>query len=367
MTQIVKKISDYIFIAGIAAVVAASCGTQRSNNASTGKNYRVEGRVLTTDSSVRIFWPGTVLSTGFTGTTLGAKLFDESGRNSFAVIVDDSLHKVIRLLKGTNEYVLAKELSDTKHVVKLHKLTDWFDGESQLVNFIYPANAKPTAPKENKKWKFEFYGNSITVGAGMFSRKDSLHWPGTATHNYYSYGSVAARRLNASARFIASSGIGLMVSWGNLIMPDIYNLTNPADSSSTWDFSSYQPDVVVINLMQNDHSLIGDKENAQFIRRFGNEAPSADTIIQRYADFVSKIRTHYPNAYILCCLGSMGAVRPGSPFPGYIQKAVTLLNDSRIGTHFFKPIKSNDHPNRFEHEEMADELVAALEKILGKN
>ncbi len=362
-----KKIYDHIIIAGLISTLTTSCSTQHANISSPRKTFAVEGRVIETDSStVRIFWPGTVMSTSFTGTELRAKLFDENGRNFFAVIVNDSLHNVIGLSKGTHEYLLAKDLPKIKHVVKLHKLTDWFDGESEFISFLYPESSKPTALKEEKKWKFEFYGNSITVGAGMYSRRDSLEWPGTSTHNYFSYGAVAARRLNASANFIASSGIGLMVSWGNLIMPEIYNLTNPADSSSLWNFNNYQPDVVIINLMQNDQSLIGAKENSQFIRRFGNDAPSADKIIRCYADFISNIRTHYPNAYILCCLGSMGAVRPGSPFPGYIQKAVETLNDPRIGTHFFKPIKGNDHPNKSEHEEMANDLVSVLEKILAK-
>lgn len=360
-----KKIFNYFLPATLLLAGLYSCRTQQHSTSISGKNFSVEGRAIETDSgTIRLFWPGTQVQTQFTGTTISARIKDENGKNHFAVIIDDSMHRVVSLKYGTHEYVLAKGLAEGMHRVKLHKLTDWFEGESNFIRFIYPENARPKAITEKKKWKFEFYGNSITVGAGMFSKKDSLTWPGTATHNYFSYGAIASRKLNASARFIASSGIGLMVSWGKLIMPEIYNLTNPADSTSTWNFDNYTPDVVIINLMQNDQWLVTQKDNSQFIRRFGTEAPSADTIIARYAAFVSQIRAHYPDAYILCCLGSMSAVRPGSLFPGYIEKAVASLNDKRIGTHFFQPVKHGEHPTKQEHEAMAEELVKVLEAIL---
>ncbi|HTG55769.1 MAG TPA: SGNH/GDSL hydrolase family protein, partial [Niabella sp.] len=313
---------------------------------------------------VLLFWPGTQVSAQFSGATLSARIRDDNGRNHYAVIIDDSLRGQIALKYGTHDYVLASALPPGKHRVILHKLTDWFDGSSEFIDFIQPNGMKTKAATTARKWKLEFYGNSITVGAAMFSKADSLNWPGSSTHNYFSYGAVAARKLNASARFIASSGIGLMVSWGSLIMPEIFNLTNPDDSGSKWLFSSYQPDVVIVNLMQNDHALIGQENHQQFIRRFGKTAPGADTIIRRYTDFISTLRACYPNAYILCCLGSMSAVRPGSPFPDYIRKAVALLNDKRMGTHFFKPIKGNEHPNKEEHQQMADELVRILTPIL---
>ena len=359
-----KKICNYTAVAGCVLLLASGCCAQH-NAVQNTRPFTTIGRVIETDSStVRIFWPGTQVQTQFSGTAISALIKDESGRNHFAVIVDDSLYKNIPLKKGAHEYVLAEGLPHGQHRVSLYKLTDWFDGESELIQFIYPPAARQKAVVEKKKWKLEFYGNSITVGAGMFSKKDAANWPGSSTFNYYSYGAIAARKLDASAHFIASSGIGLMVSWGSLIMPEIYNRSNPADSNSSWNFDKYQPDVVIVNLLQNDQSLIGDKNNTQFIRRFGTEAPSADTIIGRYKDFISRIRAHHPNAYILCCLGSMSAVRPGSPFPDYIKTAVALLNDRRVGTHFFTPIKHNEHPTRQEHEAMAEELIPVLKKIL---
>ncbi len=360
-----KKRFNYLPFAVLLLTASANLHAQLHSGPKALQTFSVEGRFIETDSlTARLFWPGTQVSAQFTGTELSAQIKDENGRNHYAVIIDDSLLTQLSLKYGTHDYLLASNLAPGLHRITLHKLTDWFDGASEFIRFIQPDGKLTENVKADKKWKLEFYGNSITVGAAMFSQKDSLTWPGSSTHNYFSYGSVAARKLNAAARFIASSGIGLMVSWGNLIMPEIFDLANPADSSSKWNFYQYQPDVVIVNLMQNDQALINQEKHPQFLRRFGKQRPSPDTIISRYTNFISKLRTYYPNAYILCCLGSMSAVRPGSPFPDYIRKAVSLLNDKNISTYFFKPIKGNEHPNKEEHQQMANELIEVLTPIL---
>ena len=48
----------------------------------------------------------------------------------------------------------------------------------------------------------------------------------------------------------------MTVSWDSLIMPEIYDRLVPTDSKSKWDFSLYRPDIVVVNLFQNDSWLV---------------------------------------------------------------------------------------------------------------
>ena len=48
----------------------------------------------------------------------------------------------------------------------------------------------------------------------------------------------------------------MTVSWDPLIMPEIYDRLVPTDSTSKWDFSLYRPDIVVVNLFQNDSWLV---------------------------------------------------------------------------------------------------------------
>jgi len=58
----------------------------------------------------------------------------------------------------------------------------------------------------------------------------------------------------------------------------------------------------------------------------------------------------------------MDATKPGSEWPGYIEKAVAGLNDNNIYTHFIPYKNTNGHPNVKEQQAMADDLVGFIEQ-----
>ena len=110
-------------------------------------------------------------------------------------------------------------------------------------------------------------------------------------------------------------------------MPEMYDLLDATDPTSKWDFSAYTPEIVVINLFQNDSWLFKIPDHAEFKARFGSRAPGAGEIVAAYRDFVTAVRARYPKAHIICALGNMDATRQGSPWPGYIEQAVAELKD----------------------------------------
>jgi len=145
-------------------------------------------------------------------------------------------------------------------------------------------------------------------------------------------------------------------------MPDIYDRLNPIDSSSKWNFKKYQPDIVVVNLFQNDSWLVNKPEHVQFKARFGNTKPTEAFIINAYKNFLQSIRGKYPNAQIICALGDMDATKEGSKWPGYIDSAVAMMKDKKIVTHFFAYKGSPGHPITKDHIVMANDLIAFIEK-----
>jgi len=153
-----------------------------------------------------------------------------------------------------------------------------------------------------------------------------------------------------------------MVSWFSVIMPEIYDRLNPADPASKWDFSKFTPDVVVINLFQNDQYLTGQTNHEQFKLRFGSTPPDEKRIVKSYQDFVLKIRSKYPKTSIICVLGSMGATANGSPWPAYVEKAVKGLNDPKIYYHFFPHKNTPGHPKAAEQKVMADDLIGFIDE-----
>ena len=163
----------------------------------------------------------------------------------------------------------------------------------------------------------------------------------------------------------SKSGIGIMVSWFPLIMPEMYDRLDPTDSTSKWDFTKFTPDIVVINLFQNDSWIVNLPNNEQFKYRFGTKAPDEDFIVKSYKDFVASIRNKYPEAKIICTLGNMDATKEGSPWPGYVQEAVNQLKDSKIYTLFFKYKNTGGHPKVNEQKAMAESLIKFIEDNIG--
>ena len=153
-----------------------------------------------------------------------------------------------------------------------------------------------------------------------------------------------------------------MVSWFPFTMPDFHDqLDAVGDNDSRWDFARWTPDVVVVNLMQNDSWLIDRERKLQ-------PAPDEAQRIAAYQAFVARLRAVYPKAYIVCALGSMDATRPGSPWPGYVTAAVNKLRaagDRRIDTLFFPFTGYEKHPRVAQHQANADLLSAFVKKRMG--
>jgi len=218
-------------------------------------------------------------------------------------------------------------------------------------------------PKSNsKKRKIEFYGDSITAGFAIedFSGNDSPD--STFTNNYLSYSSLTARYFDAKYHCICKSGIGITVSWDPLIMPEIYDRLIPTDETSIWDFSLFTPDIVVVNLLQNDSWLVNVPENEEFKKRFGENKPTNDYIIKAYERFITNIRKQYPKANIICTLGSMDAAKKGSEWINFIKTATTNLNDNKIYTHIMPYIESTTHPSIGDQQIMAKSLSQFIDK-----
>ena len=321
------------------------------------KNIDYVGRFsMNNDSATIIYWSGTSIEINFEGTEIGATLKDEFGSNFFYVIIDNDIYYKINPDTNKNVYKLASNLSSGKHTLKLVKLTECTHGKTWFYGFSIDGNGKLLPAKQPRKKKMEFYGNSITSG---FSLEDVNSDSGNPKYfnNYYTYAAITARNFNADYHCISKSGIGLMLSWFPIIMPEMYDRIDPEDSIHKWDFTKYTPDIVVIKILQNDSWLIHNPEHAQFKARFGNTAPNEDYIINCYKNFLLSIRNKYPEAHIICALGGMDATKENAVWPTYIKKATTQLNDSKIYTLFFPYTGIKTHPKKNEHIAMATILI----------
>jgi len=353
-----KYFNRFIFILAGLLLLNSCCSQEDLFVPYSDPQIKYSGRIDSSQTkAANLYWSGTSVKINFEGQSIEALLKDEKGDNYYNVIIDHDSILILRPDTIQKYHQLASGLKKGKHSLEIFRRTEWSKGKTSFYGFRIKGEAKILAKSPPKKRKIEFYGNSITAGYAVedLSGKDSPD--STFTNNYLSYAAMTARHFDAEYTCICKGGIGIMISWFPYIMPDIYDRLNPTDSTSKWDFSNYTPDIVVINLFQNDSWLVHKPERKEFKSKFGTQAPNDEYIINAYKEFVSLIRKQYPESDIICALGNMDATREGSQWPGYIKQAVSALNDKKIHTLFVPYKNTSGHPGIKEQEEIANKLI----------
>ncbi|GAA4102719.1 SGNH/GDSL hydrolase family protein [Mucilaginibacter panaciglaebae] len=320
------------------------------------------GRIDKSTDAAVLSWPGSSISVNFNGTGVKAILKDQHGENFYNVIIDGRVIAKVHLDPTKKEYTLAEGLPMGKHNLELFKRTEWTMGKTWLYQLQFDNKAKVLAAAPVKKRKIEFFGNSITCGYAVEDSSGKDRGTAPYENNYVGYAAITARHFDAEYYCTARSGIGVTISWFPQTMPEMFDLIDGNDKTRKWDFSKYQPDVVVINLFQNDSWLVKQPDHAEFKARFGTTAPTDVQIVKAYHDMVKSIRDKYPKASIICALGNMDATQAGSVWPGYIEKAVASMNDKKILTCFFPYKGSAGHPNGEEQQAMAGQLISFIDQ-----
>jgi lysophospholipase L1-like esterase len=329
--------------------------TYKANN----PYFNYVGRINFRDKTKPRFWsPGVYVQARFTGRSLAIDLNDEvlygKNHNYIEIAIDNRTPLRLQTTGKTNHIRVANHLPAGIHTVTICKNTETNIG---YLEFVGITCQKLLPWVENTKHKIEFIGNSITCGA---SSDQSAVPCGKGVwqdqHNaYMAYGPRAARMLNAQWHLSAYSGIGLIHSCCGIkfAMPEIYNRVNLLQDSLKWDFNTYTPDVVTICLGQND----GIQDSTTFCKA--------------YADFITTLRKHYPNADIVMLTSPMGEDKLNAILKYYITGVENYLRangDKKVSHYFFKGryvSGCDSHPSLQEHKLIADELSGYLKKLKG--
>lgn len=319
-------------------------------------NLQYTGRIDFSDKQApSLSWPGSSVTAIFTGTSAAIVLDDQYGKNYFNVFIDQDWNNptILKLDAGEKIYVIADSLTPGKHRLTLFKRTEGEEGATRFKGLLLDQGQHLTAPPERPNRRIEFYGDSITSGMGNESPEEGEDGNPADKNHYLSYAAMTARALNAEHHTISQSGIGVAMSWFDFIMPQFYDQVSAVGNNDTqWDFSQWTPDVVVVNLFQNDSWLVERRHDVML---------NDNHRIQAYVDFVSEIRRVYPKAFIVCALGSMDATKEGSDWPGYISAAVERMKneqkDTKIDTLFFPFKDFYKHPRVHHHQADAELLT----------
>ncbi len=245
-------------------------------------------------------------------------------------------------------------------------------------------------PVEEKPYKIEFIGDSITSGEGAIGAKEELDWTPMLFSAVHNYAALTAEALHAECRILSQSGWGVLTSWdnnphGNL--PDYYEqvcglLTGEKNQKlgafDAHDFTSWQPEVLVVNLGTNDggafHSppwqdpATGETHKQRLLDDGSYHEEDLQAFEDAVVQFLRKLRMCNPQARIVWAYGMLGI--PMMPaihraVDTYIQQtgdrsvSVFQLPDTTEET-----IGARTHPGRLAHERAAHDLSNYIRKLL---
>ena len=325
------------------------------------ENIEYIGRFdFSNQKSVKFDWPGVQISTRFEGTSCSIKLKD--GKNDYNIFVDGRLHKIIRTTSDTI-YVLANGLQNRVHTLLITKRTEALFGTAEFEGFILDGGKELVKPDRNNRRKIEFVGDSYFTGFGADGKSSDCVFSRETENSYLSFGPQLARKLNADYSIVAISGSGITKNYGDSLRTSEYPLPYYYEracfnDSLKWNFSSWQPDAVVVRLGRNDY--------------WQKPHPKREMFKTAYLKFIKEIRTQYPKAHIFALCFPFRK----DPHCDYINSVVNELKqkngDKKV--HFIRvDIKFNSerdfgcekHPNRFGHQKIAEFLEPVLRKELG--
>ncbi len=335
-------------------------GSQSTTSADSGSTLgkgtpgvRVVGRTVPImGGGVRFSWPGVSIHARFVGTQVSMNSSD-GNLNRFTVVVDGGAPKTVTT-SGATSLQLAAGLPDATHDLMVWRNTEASAGVTEFRGFSdFGAGGMLLAPPPGRERRIEVIGDSLSAGAGDEGTSTSCS-PGidAFTNNYLAYGSVAARSVQADLVTIAWSGIGVYRSYSpsEPTMPERYDYAIPNDGS-VWDFSQYQPQVVVINLGTND---------------FGSGNPG-QPYVDAYVDFVKHVRSKYESANFIL-IDMYGGERATaideviSASHGSGETKIEMLSFSSVPNN---NTACNQHPNAAAHQAMGQLLAERLQSLMG--
>ena len=363
------RFENKIAALGACAVLLAASATSAWAAVTVGADdsrLQYTGRVDQRNAAAPVLsWPGTSIAGNFTGASLAVKLDDQLGKNFFDVYIDGDLARpvLVEAVKGGKTYTVADKLAPGSHSFLITKRSEGEEGATVFAGLELADGGKLLAPPPRKQRRIEFFGDSISSGMGDESPADGPDHLVKDKNSFMSYASITARALDAELHLISQSGIGIMISWFPFTMPYFYDqLSAVGNNDTVWDFKQWTPDVVVVNLFQNDSWLI-DRDKRL------SPVPDDAERVRAYRRFVESVRAKYPKAYIVCALGSMDAVKPGSKWPGYVRTAVDQMleadKSARIDTIVLPYTGFNGHPRIPQHKDNAALLTALIREKMG--
>ena len=238
---------------------------------------------------------------------------------------------------GESEFTIAKNLSSGTHTFEIYTQTEADKGAFGIKSITL--NGEFLSPNANNDLYIEFVGDSITAGLGNIStggQDAPLYQDATRGWAY-----LTAKKLNADWSIIAQSGITASngIGWSgknSISMQTVYPKWRYFSNNSKDYGFSRKADVVVLALGTNDVRTYSGKK-------------TRDEVKSEFKNMINLIKTHNPNAKIVCIYGMMTQNGEMNDTEYFVCGAVDELGGADTGLYTLKLPKNTaggqGHPN----------------------
>ena len=314
--------------------------------------FRYEGRFDRSDpAGPVVVWQGSRIRIDFTGDQLALCWDGLDGQNFFDLHVDGA-QAIFAVPAGAGQRIACPlPLTGGRHRLLLFKRSEASAGTARFKGIEIAGGADVIAPADpGYRMAMEFVGDSITAGA-CNEDGPADQWDDRRTHNNaLSYGAMTAAAFDADYRNTAVSGMGVITGWSPVLAEQVWDRVYPNPASPKADPAAWTPDVIFVNLGENDDS---------FTRAKGKPFPAAFSA--GYVSLVRAIRSSHPAASIVLLRGGMyGGAKSAELRKAWEAAAAELEGADPHIAHFVFQHWSSNHPRVGDHRAMADELIAWL-------
>lgn len=354
------------------------------------KELRVLGRTGKSKNPLVLFWTASGIECNYEGTELWCELETDYScyEQWIAVFVNGALLARQMLQKGKQRVCLFRNMQTQKiNHVKLVKEVQAMPGDENAYLAIHALYGDGTfRALEEPACRIEFIGDSITSGEGSYGSTIEQDWISMWFSTTQAYPYLVSERLGAEYRVISQSGYGVYCAYDNNLehtIPPYYHQVCGVLSGERneklgvkepYDFTSWQPDYIVINLGTNDGGAFQnpewyDEETGRKNKMYhGTDNKPAKECLGKVqkavAGFLATVRKNNPTAQILWAYGMMGTVVEEAIKAG-IAEYCNAYSDEKVHYLLLEEIKeeqigARSHPGVLGHKAAAETICRKI-------
>ncbi len=371
-----------------------ACMTLQTYKVKDIETLKLLGRTARKKQPLTLFWTGSGIECRVQAAELWIEVeADYSAYEPWISIVINGAYVSRRMIEKGRQWICIFRGMNPEVIksVKIIKEVQAMSGDEEHLLQVQQLRTDGSfLPVEEKPYKLEFIGDSITSGEGSIGAKVEEDWISMWFSTENNYARMTADALNAEYRLLCQSGWGVYSSWDNnphAAMPLYYEkvcglLTGERNEAlgakEENDFKAWQPNVIIINLGTNDGGAFNSpawKDEAtgeSFKQRLNEDGSFNKEDIKCFEEaavaFLHKLRKYNEESYIVWAYGMLGnAMAP------FIKEAIAAYQkdsgDKKVSFIALpdtteQTVGARQHPGALSHKQASDVLVEYLQILL---